>query len=69
MIANLPKQQTMSDILTQVMNKEPKKNVFDRIDQSKEIKESKLPPVNPKYVLNHKNFVNLINTTDVHASK
>jgi hypothetical protein len=68
-MANIPKKPTMSDILNKAMNPQPKKDVFERIDQNKEIDKSKNPPRNPKYVVNNKNFVKLVDAADAHESK
>lgn len=69
MMANIPKEPTISDVMNKAMNPQPVKDVFERLDQNKEAEKLKNPPRNSKYIVNNKNFVKLVDTADAHESK
>jgi hypothetical protein len=69
MIANIPKEPSLSDIVNKYMNPQAIKDGFEPIEQNIEIDKQSNPPRNPKYAANNKNFAKLVDSTDAHESK
>lgn len=68
-LANTPKEPSLSDILEKVMNPQVTKNDLLPMEQNKKTYKPSNAPRNPKYLANNKNFAKLIDSNDAHESR
>lgn len=66
---NAPKEPRLSDTVKREMNPQPTKDIFDDLEKHKEPTTPPLAPMNQKYIINNKNFSQLIDIADAHKFK